>query len=166
MEPGEALGTAAQVAVALAGFAGVVVVFRSGAVHEWSKIDKFRLGSLLINSAVPLVLCMVGHLLLTANISRATVWRWAGGFVAVLFFPIAIVYLKPFCSFSRAELQTAGGSRSLFYVSLAFGTAVSVLQFYNLAALNAFWPFFLGIISLLIAGVFQFVRLVLISPSR
>jgi hypothetical protein len=36
MEPGEALGIAAQIAVALAGFAGVVVVFRREAVHEWS----------------------------------------------------------------------------------------------------------------------------------
>jgi hypothetical protein len=34
MEPGEALGIAAQIAVALAGFAGVVVVFRREAVHE------------------------------------------------------------------------------------------------------------------------------------
>jgi len=30
MEPGEALSIAAQIAVALAGFAGVVVAFRSG----------------------------------------------------------------------------------------------------------------------------------------
>jgi len=34
MEPGEALGIAAQIAVALAGFAGVVVVFRRESVHE------------------------------------------------------------------------------------------------------------------------------------
>ena len=41
MEAGEALSTAAQIAVALAGFAGVVVVFRRESVHEWSPIDKF-----------------------------------------------------------------------------------------------------------------------------
>ena len=35
MEPGEALSTAAQVAVALAGFAGVVVAFRRGSLHDW-----------------------------------------------------------------------------------------------------------------------------------
>jgi hypothetical protein len=36
MEPGEALSTTAQIAVALAGFAGVVVVFfRRESVHEW-----------------------------------------------------------------------------------------------------------------------------------
>jgi hypothetical protein len=44
MEPGEALGIAAQIAaVALAGFAGVVFVFHREAVHEWSGIDKLRL---------------------------------------------------------------------------------------------------------------------------
>jgi hypothetical protein len=32
MEPGEALSTAAQIAVALAGFAGVVVAFRSESI--------------------------------------------------------------------------------------------------------------------------------------
>ena len=54
MEPGEALGIAAQIAVALAGFAGVVVVFRREAVHEWSSIDKLRLRLLLANSILPL----------------------------------------------------------------------------------------------------------------
>jgi hypothetical protein len=56
MEPGEALGIAAQIAVTLAGFAGVVVVFRRESVHEWSAIDKLRLRLLLANSILPLVL--------------------------------------------------------------------------------------------------------------
>jgi hypothetical protein len=49
MQPGEALGTTAQIAVALAGFAGVVVVFRES-VHDWSTIDKFRLRLILSSS--------------------------------------------------------------------------------------------------------------------
>ena len=60
MEPGEALGIAAQIAVALAGFAGVVVVFRRESVHEWSAVDKLRLRLLLGNSILPLGLCMLG----------------------------------------------------------------------------------------------------------
>src|SRR5438105_1717201 len=50
MEPGEALSTAAQIAVTLAGFAGVVVVFRRESVHDWSPVDKLRLRLLLTNS--------------------------------------------------------------------------------------------------------------------
>jgi drug/metabolite transporter (DMT)-like permease len=60
MEPGEFLSTASQIAVALAGFAGVVVVFRRESVHEWSRIDKFRLRLLLTNSVLPLALCTIG----------------------------------------------------------------------------------------------------------
>jgi hypothetical protein len=67
MEPGEALGIAAQVAVALAGFAGVVVVFGRISAHEWSPIDKFRLRQLLANSILPLALCMMGPLLLAVK---------------------------------------------------------------------------------------------------
>ncbi|HEY4271799.1 MAG TPA: hypothetical protein VGM65_07325 [Candidatus Udaeobacter sp.] len=65
MESSEALGIAAQIAVALAGFAGVVVVFRRESVHEWSAVDKLRLRLLLGNSLVPLSLSMLGMLLLT-----------------------------------------------------------------------------------------------------
>jgi hypothetical protein len=54
MEPSEALSAAAQIEVALAGFAGVVVVFRRESVHDWSAIDKFRLRLLLTNSILPL----------------------------------------------------------------------------------------------------------------
>ena len=55
MQPSEALTTTAQIAVALAGFAGVVVAFRSKSLHEWSLRDKFRLWLLLGNALIPLL---------------------------------------------------------------------------------------------------------------
>jgi hypothetical protein len=67
MQPGEALALAAQVAVTLAGFAGIVVVFRPQSVHEWSTLDKFRLRLLLGNSALPLASSLFGILLLTID---------------------------------------------------------------------------------------------------
>ena len=77
MEPSEALSTAAQIAVALAGLAGVVVVFRRESVHDWSAIDKFRLRLLLTNSILPLALCVIGVLLLTVKPAPAGIWRGA-----------------------------------------------------------------------------------------
>src|SRR5438046_10063951 len=92
MEPGEALSSAAQIAVALAGFAGVVVVFRREPVHEWSPADKLRLRLLLTNSILPLVLCMIGLLLLTIRHAPAGLWRWCSGcaFVRALLIALAI----------------------------------------------------------------------------
>ena len=43
------LSVAAQVAVTLAGFAGIVVVFLTESVHQWSRADRFRLRLLLSN---------------------------------------------------------------------------------------------------------------------
>jgi len=79
MEPGEALSTAAQIAVALAGFAGVVVVFRRESVHDWSPINKFRLRQLLTNLILQLAFCMIGLLLLTIRPVPADIWRWSRG---------------------------------------------------------------------------------------
>ena len=161
MEPNEALGTAAQVAVALAGFAGVVVVFRSGSVHEWSNADRFRLRLLLSNSLVPLGLCLVGLLLLSAKISPDTIWRWCSGVAASVLFRMAFVYVRDFRRLPRAELQAAGASAALFYVGGVIGTLVTLLQLYNIAMLNAFWPFFVAIVTLIFAAMVQFVRLVI-----
>ena len=79
MQPSEALGIAAQVAVTLAGFAGIVVVFRPDSVHRWSPLDKLRLQLLLINSALPLVESLFGMLLLTLDPPPASIWRWCSG---------------------------------------------------------------------------------------
>src|SRR6202035_599459 len=84
MEPGEALATAAQIAVALAGFAGVVVAFRSSSLHEWSLVDKFRLWLLLGSALVPLFSCLFGMLLLTIKPTPLSIWRWASGCALVL----------------------------------------------------------------------------------
>src|ERR1043166_9287037 len=83
MEPGEALGIAAQSAVALAGFAGVVAAFRRESVHEWSPVDKLRLRLLLANSILPLALCMLGLLLLTIKPIPPGIWRWCSGIAII-----------------------------------------------------------------------------------
>src|SRR5205807_9785179 len=75
MQPSEALSTSAQVAVTLAGFAGVVVAFRNRSVHEWSKIDKFRLQILLTNSAIPFVLSIFAMVLSSTSLDALTIWR-------------------------------------------------------------------------------------------
>ncbi len=79
MQPGEALATAVQVAVALAGFAGVVVAFRSGSLHNWPAIDRFRLWLLLGNALGPLLAGLLGILLLTFEAVPGSIWRWCSG---------------------------------------------------------------------------------------
>jgi hypothetical protein len=165
MEPGEALSTAAQIAVALAGFAGVVVVFRRESVHEWSQADKLRLRLLLTNSILPLVLCMIGLLLLVIRPLPLGIWRWCSAFAFVLSLLFAITMTKIFRRLDLRQIERERATRFVFYLFGIFGIATNLLQLYNTAFLGAFWPFFTGIVLQLVTAVFQFERMILLPPE-
>jgi hypothetical protein len=53
-----------------------------------------------------------------------------------------------------------------FYLFGILGTGAVLLQFYNIAILNAFWPFFTGIVVHLLAAMFQFTRIILLPAEQ
>jgi len=165
MEPGEALGIAAQIAVALAGFAGVVVVFRRESVHEWSALDKLRLRLLLANSILPLGLSMMGLLLLTIKPTPPGIWRWCSAMAFMVFLMFVATTGKSFRRLNLREVQRERGSRFMLYFFGVLGMAAMLLQACNVAFLGAFWPFFTGLVFQLIAAVFQFARMILLLPE-
>ena len=165
MEPGEALGIAAQIAVALAGFAGVVVVFRRESVHEWSPIDKVRLRLLLANSILPLGLCMMGLLLLTIKPMPSAMWRWCSAIEFVVFLFFIVTMSKTFRRLGVRKPQRESGSGFIPYFFGVFGTAAILLQVYNVALPGAFWPFFAGIVYQLVMAMAQFARMILLLPE-
>lgn len=160
MDQSEVLGTAAQIAVAVGGFAGVVVAFRSGSVHEWSAMDRFRLRLLLANSILPLALSSVALVLLAVVPVPTSIWAWCSALTATVLFPRALLDLRMFLRLAKAPLET--GTRPTFFTALTIGTAFTVLQVYNVTTLHAFWPFFAAVMAQLFAGMFQFVRLVFV----
>lgn len=160
MQPSEALSASAQVAVTLAGFAGVVVAFRSGSVHEWSRVDKFRLRILLINSAIPLALSLLAMLLSSTALDQERVWQVCSVLAFVMVVIVGQQISGGLRSLSSEEFRRGGGSRGVFYSSSVIGIAVTLLQLYNVISLKKFWPFFAAIATLLILAMLQFVRLV------
>lgn len=165
MQPSEALGIAAQVAVTLAGFAGIVVVFRPDSVHRWSPLDKLRLQLLLINSALPLVESLFGMLLLTFDPPPASIWRWCSGvsFSAQL---LVFVYMRNPRRrlFTSADMQAV--NKFILYGIAVITTVAVALQPINFALWNRFWPFFALIFVQLVAALVQFVRMVLLAPHE
>jgi hypothetical protein len=59
----------------------------------------------------------------------------------------------------------AGVSPFLFYGLGLVAVAATLLQIYNVVVLNVFWAFFATIVVQLVAGIIQFVRLILL-PLR
>jgi len=164
IDPSQALGTAAQVAVTLAGFAGVVVVFGRRAVHEWSNVDRFRLRLLLTTSGQALAYCMLGLLLLATGLPVQAVWMWSSVLAVALFVPTRAIGLQSFRRLAPGELEVAGASKPLFYGISAFSLVGGALQLYNIFAARDFWPFFFLIVSAILASTLQFVRMILAQP--
>jgi hypothetical protein len=165
MEPSEALSTSAQVGVTLAGFAGVVVAFRSRAVHEWTKVDKFRLRILLVNSSIPFVLSIVAMLLSSAGLNEDKLWQVCSIFAFVTVAFVGQQMSRGFRGFSHEEFLAGGGNQAVFYSSGVVAIGVTLLQLYNAVALKQFWPFFAAIATQLLLAMLQFVRLVLAQPD-
>jgi hypothetical protein len=162
MQPSEALSTAAQVAVALAGFAGIIVAFRTGSVHEWDAVDKFRLRLLLTNSAYALTFSLFAILLL--SVDPAPPWRWRA--CSLLALALTIPFAARTGKTANALTQyRAGGARMMYYLFATLGTAALLLQIANLF-LNVFWLFFATIFVHLIAATFQFVRMIVFNYDR
>ena len=164
MEPGEALSTAAQIAVALAGFAGVVVAFRSRLLHEWSPLDKFRLWLLLGNALASLFACLFGMLLLTINPTPLAIWRWCSWFSLLLSFPFGFLTRRRQSELGPTEIKNMGAYRYLFYLIAILGMAVGLLQAYNALVPGIFCFFYAAIIFQLAIGTLQFTRMILLPP--
>ena len=167
METTTLLVATAQIAVAIAGFAGVVAMFRSESVHRWGRVERFWLRLLLLNSILPLMLSLFGLFsAVVAPISSST-WRWSSGFAALCLVPYAAMIIRNLAGFAPGQLKAAGGGRITSYSLVGLLIAVCVMQMWNVATVGAFWPFFAAVVLLIFGAMFQFVRLVLApQPSE
>lgn len=165
MDPGDALSTAAQIAVALAGFAGVVVAFRRGSLHDWSAIDRYRLWLLLGNSIVPLFGCLGGLLLLTVEPRPAAIWRWGSAFLLLVTIPFGVVSRKRQLELGPSVITEMGAFRYVYYLFGVIGAVIVLLQIYNAAVAGVFSLFYAAIVFPLAIGALQFARMILLPPN-
>ena len=156
---------AAQIAIALAGFACVVIVFRREAINDWTPVDKLRLRLLLTNSIFALTLCMFGLLLLTIKPVPTGIWRWCSGGAFVVTVVLAATLLKIFRRLDLRELQNSRLAWFVFYLFGILAIAATLLQVYNAIVLGEFWPFFTAITVILTAAIAQFMKIILISSQ-
>jgi len=164
MQPNEALTTAAQIAVALAGFAGVVVAFRSKSLHEWSPRDKFRLWLLLGNALIPLFDCLFGMLLLAIKPTPLSIWHWCSVFSLLLSFPFGFSTWRRLSELGPRVIKNMGAYRYFFYMVGILGTAVVLSQFYNVLVSGVFCLFYAAVIFPLAIGTLQFALMILLPP--
>src|SRR5262249_18468590 len=146
IDPAEALGLAAQIAVTLTGFTGVVAVFGTIAVHEWDEADRFRLRLLLASSIVSLVLSLLALVMLAADLDPATTWRIGSALAFAIFIVSAADNIRTFRRIGPTKLNAVPGGNAVFLTTSVASVSVALLQLFNSISLAAFWPFFLDVV--------------------
>jgi hypothetical protein len=161
----EALSIAAQVAVGLAGFAGVAVLLGRGP-GSWHPVDAVRIRGLLYAAFGALFASLVPVGLLLSGVAEAISVRC--GSVAIL----AVIFLWG-RTMSRAMGGSDEASRATFnrrvavvIMTITFVTALAqVVNIAGVAGAASPGIFFFGVLLLLGYAAFGFVRLMFVRPS-
>jgi hypothetical protein len=154
------LQTIAEIAIALAGFSGVVAFLGQRARGEWRSVDLFRFNQLLGSSFAALMFSFSPILLFRMGVSEPTAWRWSSGFIAA--YLAAAVLLS-----NRGIRHLPGGQRdeiipwvlTLILVIMAAVFVLQVLCAAGIAYAGEPGPVLVGLVWLLGFSAFQFIRL-------
>lgn len=162
----EAFSTLAEVAIAIAGFSGIVSVFGRRSQGQWSAAERTRLVGLLIQSFQALLFCVVPFVLLSIPVSESTCWRSLSLLLGITRIGSIVLLFRA----NIAAFRIPRSEREISVVLSATFIAGDLLTFVALMA-NAFafgvvWPYLAGIIWLLIQAAALFTRLVVVPTFR
>ena len=154
-----ALGSAIEVAIAIAGFSGIVAVVGQRGAGHWTEADQLRLRILLTASGVALIFAFTPFLLIDW-IDSSLVWRITSGLLALHFAGITIHRIR---QASASGIADAIGLRPLNLVLQ--GAVISLLL------ANALWfasasIYVLGVLWSLFIAFMTFVALLLETPHQ
>ncbi len=147
----------AEIAVALAGFTGVVVAFGSRGQGAWHPGDKLRLGFLLESSLTAAGFSLLALLVLYSTHSESTTW----GVLSALW---AIFMTGSLWSAHKRIAQSSDSHGDIDNVSnritgVCFGVLV-IVQIINAAFLRELYPFLAAVMFNLVGSAMQFSRLI------
>ena len=155
MEAEGILTTLAEVAIAIAGFSGIVVALQNRTV-DWSETDKLRFSALLQVSFESVFFSFVPIVLYLMHPSEPFVWRWSSG-LWLVYIACTAAYRVP--QFPR--VSAPGSDTSKAVVGFVFsGLCTSVLlQVANVVWLRVSWPHVVTVMLEMLLAFVLFVRL-------
>jgi hypothetical protein len=158
LETQDTLLTFAELAVALAGFAGIVTVFQSRG-RTWSAVDTNRLWMMLSFALATLVFSLLPLAWLLAGRSP---WLVCSGLLG------CFAVVQGFRSSLTLYQRPPGYNLYLVAFVATGGLSAAVVQFFNVLGLvfrQGFTGYFLGLLWLVVGAAFFFARLVYVGMS-
>jgi hypothetical protein len=158
-DPHSTLSIFAEVAVALAGFSGIVIAFGRRKVGALTALERRRLSNLFMLSGMVLFMAMLCMALLhVAALETHLLWAGSSALIFLLATPwlaLDTIRLRRLEASERADIK--------IYVLIPFntmGVAALLLQVFNAFWLQEAWPFFLVLVVAITGAFQQFILLV------
>ena len=164
MAEADLLTIIAEIALGLAGFAGVIAAL-GPRQRRWQLLDRLRIIALLLNSFLVLIFALVPLGLAAAKFEEKEIWFYSS-LVYILFqFHIPFKFRAIFRS---VEGYKGFASLPIGYTILAIELSGAGLLMLNVVSLKAAWPHILTLGIVLTTGFFIFAELlvILISENR
>jgi hypothetical protein len=163
VEPFDALSLCGEVAIAVTGFSGVVLVFGERGDRGWSEVDRVRFRMLFTGTFHALGLIALAFVLGASGLEPAAAWRVCS--VAYFLAASTTAFLNvraaaradagdPDLRVPRFDSIWRGGAAALGCAML-----VLLLQLANAIALHAFWPVLVAAWWAIALSLFAFVGL-------
>ena len=147
------LSSIVDIAIGIAGFAGIIAAIQHRAVAHWSAQQLILLQILFFASAMAVVFALLPSMLLSAGIAENNIWRIGSGGLLIWYFT-AVPY--------RILQGRKSGVGMAVPAALLVWAAISVsLQIYNLTTHGIAWPYLFGTFSLVVNGFTVFLLLLL-----
>jgi hypothetical protein len=166
MHGSDVLETMAQIAVAFAGFSGIVAAF-SQQPGQWATADQLRVRNLIIVSLSTMFFALLPSGLEAAHVAERSIWRWSS---ATMGFFTAISTTASLSALAKLQ------PNQRFIFSRVILTITIVGSFLNVAAQSmnaAAWPYqphgavyIFGVMYMLLMAGALFLRLVTVRPPR
>jgi hypothetical protein len=151
----DALSSAIEVAVAIAGFSGIVAAVGRRGAGEWTPADQLRLRMLLTASGVAGAFAFLPFILLDTGLDPSLVWRAGSATQGVWLLGIPL--------YRRSQASRMNTTLAFPTVFLAVRLAAIGVLLLNTAYLAAAWPYVVGVIVQLSVAFMTFVQLLLDS---
>jgi hypothetical protein len=157
MEAEGILTTLAEVAIAIAGFSGIVVAL-DRSEGPWSELDRVRLSMLLQVSISCVFWSLLPIFLNVAEVVPASIWFWSSAMWLVYIFVVLGYRLRRQLP-NLGQLDEDTSVRPVLAFILFTVTVSIILQIANVGWLMAPWPYVLAVLEGILVSCLFFVRL-------
>lgn len=146
------LSSVVEVAIGMAGFAGIVAAIRQRALTRWPPEQRLLLEMLVVASAAAITFAFLPIVLAEAGLAPSRIWRIGSASLIAWYVGIAVFRIR---QVGRTSVAVPLGRSFAAWVVF-----LTVLQALNLG-LGLSWPYLVGIFGLLANGFIFFLRLLL-----